>query len=124
MTIVLNPFMGRTRSCRRPVRSMPEYRNLSAPDLHRAQTQWDQAEQARLQQTAAETARFAELMADESEEEPVSKALENRVRVAFLSRTGATMHDWLHHRSTLVAAALAESQSSFAVPAPVLEPRA
>jgi hypothetical protein len=121
MTTDSNLFVGRTRYCRRPAWSMPEYRHLTPPDLHAAQSRWDLAEQMRLEQIAVETARFAELMADESEEEPASKALENRLRVAFLNRAGATVHDWLNHRATILAGALAETQSSFAVPLAVPE---
>jgi hypothetical protein len=123
MTTDSNPFTGRTRYRSRPAWSLPEYRHLTLSDLHRAQTHWDHAEQVRLAQSAAEAARFAELIADESVEEPASKALENRLRVAFLSRAGATMQDWLHHRPTILSSATAGPRSSFAVPGADLERR-
>jgi len=109
MTTDPNTFTGRTLYTRRPAWQMTEYRLLALPELHTAQSHWDLAEQARLDQIAAETARFAELMADESVEEPASKALENRLRVAFLGKAGGTMKGWLHHRGTILAADPAES---------------
>jgi hypothetical protein len=114
MTTDPNPFAGRTLYTRRPAWQMTEYRSFPLPALHTAQTQWDLAEQARLDQIAAETARFAELMADESVEEPASKALENRLRVAFLGKTGGTMRGWLHHRATILATPPAEVEVSLA----------
>jgi hypothetical protein len=121
MTTDTNPFAGRTLYTRRPARQIAEYRPLTLPDLRIAQIQWDRAEQARLAQIAAETARYTELMADESREEPASKALENRLRVAFLGTAGATMHGWLNHRNTIPAQHLAASQNSLLVPAAVPE---
>lgn len=109
MTTDSNPFAGRTLYTRRPAWEITEYRGFPLPALQTAQTQWDLAEQARLEQIAAETVRFAELMADESVEEPASKALENRLRVAFLSKAGGTMPGWLHHRATILAVDPTES---------------
>jgi hypothetical protein len=109
MTTDPNPFTGRTLYATRPTDHLTEYRHLGPLRLLIAQVQWDRAEQARLEQIAAETARFAELMADESVEEPASKARENRLRVAFLGTTGGTMQGWLHHRAIILAADPAES---------------
>jgi hypothetical protein len=109
MTTDSNPFAGRTLYTHRPAWQMTEYRHLGPLRLHIAQAQWDRAEQARLEQIAVETTRFAELMADESVEEPASKARENRLRVAFLGTAGGTMQGWLHHRGTILAADPAES---------------
>ena len=114
MTTDSNPFAGRTLYTHRPAWQMTEYRRFPLPELHTAQSQWDLAEQARLDQIAAETTRFAELMADESVEEPASKALENRLRVAFLGKAGGTMQGWLHHRATILATASTGAEDSLA----------
>jgi hypothetical protein len=113
-TIDQNPFTGRTLYATRPTDQLTEYRHRGPLRLLIAQVQWDLAEQARLEQIAAETARFAELMADESVEEPASKALENRLRVAFLGKAGGTTQGWLHHRATILATHPAEIEVSLA----------
>jgi hypothetical protein len=53
-------------------------------------------------------------MAAETLEEPASKALENRLRVAFLATKGHTMAMWLAQRDAILADALSNPRSSSA----------
>ena len=105
MTSDQNPFLGRTLYTARPAWQAVDYRTLSKADLEIVQSQWDLAEQDRLQLISVEVARYAQLTAVESGEEPASKALENRLRVAFLGSAGATMQDWVNQRGDILAAA-------------------
>jgi hypothetical protein len=98
-----NPFGGSTQYRARPSASLAEYRALSPEDLATAQAQWDSAEKQRLQRTAIENARMAMVARDAVQEEPLSKALENRLRVAFLSTKGATVKDWLEQRDAILS---------------------
>jgi hypothetical protein len=104
-----NPYRGRTLDTARPSVREARFRLLAEPELAVAQAQWDAAEKVRLEETAREIARHELLMRDETREEPASKALENRMRIAFLSTKGATMQVWLNQRDTVMAD-LAESQ--------------
>jgi len=105
MKVPLNPFVDRTLYVTRP--SLP----VAAPDaahaatVRAAQLLWDDAERSRVDRIEVEEARMAVLLADESPEEPATKALENRLRVAFLGKPGATMHKWLDQRAAILGAA-------------------
>jgi hypothetical protein len=56
-------------------------------------------------QHASATAHEQRLL-DDIREEPQRKALENRLRVAFLATRGHTMPMWLAQRPTILATAL------------------
>jgi len=103
MTEVENQFAGRTRYIRRPAWQVAEFRSATSAELRAAQVDWDVAESAREQADAEEVAKFAKLTADETFEEPASKALENRLRVAFLGTRGATMQGWAQQRDSILA---------------------
>ena len=98
-----NPYFGRTLTTARPTLLHAESRLLSKEELAAKQARWDAAEQVRLQAIAALHARQAFLMRDEVCEEPASKALENRLRIAYLSTKGATMKLWLEEREAILA---------------------
>jgi hypothetical protein len=98
-----NPYLGHTLGIVRPSMRDAQFRSLEEADLVAAQAQWDAAEQARLEASAREIARHEMLMREETHEEPASKALENRMRIAFLSTKGATMQVWLKQRDAVMA---------------------
>lgn len=106
-----NPFAGRTLRTPRPTAGR-EDEHRSRADLAAAQAQWDQAEGVRLEALTGPTSRYSELMASETLEEPASKALENRLRVAFLAIRGNTMAMWLAQRDAILARAMADSRRS------------
>ena len=81
-----DPFTASTLDIRRPARHMAEYRRLSLPAIHIAQSQGDGAEQAGLENIAVETVRIACSMADEARGELATKVPENRPRVARRGR--------------------------------------
>ena len=97
-----NPYGGRTLYRARPAANHAEFRSVTPEDLALAQEQWDVAEQARVERTTSEDARYALVTRDEINEEPSSKALEN-LRVAFLSTKGATVKDWLEQRDAIMS---------------------
>lgn len=107
-----NPFGGSTQYRPRPSASLPEYRALSPEELATAQAQWDSAEKQRLQRTAIENARMAMVERDAVREEPLSKALENRLRVAFLSTKGATVKEWMEQRDAILSRHSAEMRKA------------
>ena len=107
-----NPFGGRTQYKARPSASLAEYSDLSPEALATAQAQWDSAEQKRLQRTALENARLAMVARDAIHEEPLSKALENRLRVAFLSTKGATVKDWMEQRDAILSRHAANTRNA------------
>jgi hypothetical protein len=112
MVTELNPFAGRTLKTPRPTSCRATDQYSSREELQTAQALWDHAERARLEQLTGPTNRYAELMAAETLEEPSSKALENRLRVAFLATKGHTMAMWLAQREAILADALGASRSS------------
>ena len=107
-----NPFGGSTQYKPRPSASLAEYSALSPEDLATAQAQWDSAEQHRLQRTAVENARLAMVARDAVREEPLSKAYENRLRVAFLSTKGATVKEWMEQRDAILSRHAAEARNA------------
>jgi hypothetical protein len=109
-----NPFAGRTLRIPRPAASHVDDEQTTRADLAAAQAQWDHAESARIEALTGPTNRYAELMAAETFEEPASKALENRLRVAFLAIRGNTMAMWLAQRDAIVARATGDSRRSSA----------
>jgi hypothetical protein len=114
MVTELNPFAGRTLRIPRPTACRVEDESRSQADVQVAQAQWECAERDRLEQLARPTSQYAELMAAETREEPASKALENRLRVAFLATKGHTMAMWLAQREVIVADAAGNRRSSSA----------
>jgi hypothetical protein len=98
-----NPYGGRTLYRARPAAGHAEFRLLTPEALALAQEQWDAAEKARVERTESEDARYRLVTRDEINEEPSSKALENRLRVAFLSTKGATVKDWLEQRDAIMS---------------------
>ena len=107
-----NPFGGSTQYRARPSASLAEYHALSPEALAMAQAQWDSAEQLRLQRTAVENARLAMVAHDAIHEEPLSKALENRLRVAFLSTKGATVKEWMEQRDAILSRYVANTHNA------------
>ena len=101
MTDSHNPFTGRTLRVPRPAQDQAEYRGCSRAEVCAAQAQWDAAERIRLE----EISRIVMLEREVQTEEPASKALENRLRVAFLSTRGNTMAMWVTQRDTILASA-------------------
>ena len=99
MTDSRNPFTGRTLRIPRPAQDQAEYRSFSRADVCAAQAQWDDAERNRLE----ELSRIVMLEREVQTEEPASKALENRLRVAFLSTRGNTMAMWITQRAAILA---------------------
>ena len=70
------------------------------------QSQWDLAEPG---PTPARLGRDCQVRATDGRRirrRAASKALENRLRVAFLGRAGATMQDWANQRGDILAAAI------------------
>ena len=98
-----NPFHGRTLRVARPTADHTEFQVSAGDDLSQAQSQWDRAEEQRREEAEAEADRTEQLVRYETREEPASKALENRARVAFLATKGATMQMWLAQRDTILA---------------------
>ena len=112
MVTELNPFAGRTLRIPRPAACRVDGEYRSRADLQAAQELWDHAEHARLQELTRPSNRYAELTAAETLEEPSSKALENRLRVAFLATKGHTMAMWLAQRDAILAEALGTVRNS------------
>ena len=98
-----NSYFGRTRYVSRPDSQQPAFRFAAEGELEAAQALWDVAEGIRLHQEQEETAHFELISRYETREEPADKALENRLRVAFLSIKGATVKDWLEQRDAILA---------------------
>jgi hypothetical protein len=98
---MVNPYLERTRYIFRPAANQFKFRRYSLDALRSAQAQWDVADV--LRRTTPDVASETVLLRDEEAEEPASKALENRLRVAFLATKGATMRDWISHRETTVS---------------------
>lgn len=78
--------------------------------LQLAQTLWDAADEARAEGDKADAkppglnfATYDPMTRDADREEPISKAVENRLRVAFLSRKGATVSEWNAQREDITA---------------------
>ena len=94
-------FPAHTMYTLRPSVAQEEYRAMTPDALKSAQSRWDAAESIRLD--GAQVAIQALVLRDESREEPTSKALENRLRVAFLATKGATMQAWLQERESILA---------------------
>ena len=105
MTVPSNPFVDRTLSVARPALPFAAHDADHAATVRAEQRLWDDAERTRVDRIEVEEARMAVLLADESPEEPATKALENRLRVAFLGKPGATMHKWLDQRVAILGAA-------------------
>lgn len=101
MTENRNPYEGRTVYTERPTARHSEFRSVSQEDLRTAQQQWDEAEATRRAKSDASTHTL--MSANESNEEPLSKALENRLRLSFLSTKGATMQGWITARESIIA---------------------
>ena len=110
-----NPYLGHTHDTPRPDASQERFQALRPSTLHLAQTLWDAADaaRARAEQPGATPpvlnfATYDPMTRDADREEPISKAVENRLRVAFLSKKGATVSDWNEQRATITAAYLKE----------------
>jgi hypothetical protein len=99
----LNTFLGRTRYVSRPNAEQPAFRLSTAAELEAAQSQWDIADGIRLHHDREEADHFDRISRYETREEPADKALENRLRVAFLATKGATVKDWLEQRDAILA---------------------
>ena len=98
-----NPYTGRTLRVARPSADQPTFRLLAESELRAAQAHWDLAEDVRRTEAATEAVRTELLVRYETIEEPAAKALENRMRIAFLSTKGATMKMWLEQRDAIMA---------------------
>jgi hypothetical protein len=105
-----NPFLGHTHSTPRPDAAQERFSSLRPSALLLAQTLWDEADQIRLQ--ADPTAAPAPGLTFETydpnsraadREEPFDKAVENRLRVAFLSKKGAKVSEWIEQRAAITA---------------------
>ena len=96
-----NPYLERTREVLRPTANQVEFQSQSHEALRTAQRQWEAAEIIQDEIDTAET--NALVMRDQHREEPVSKALENRLRIAFLAVKGATMQQWIEHRDEILS---------------------
>ena len=96
-----NPYLGQTREIPRPTHHQSEFQMESHSALRLAQRLWDVAESVRAELAAAEVSALA--ARDEHQEEPVSKAVENRLRVAFLASKGATMQMWIAQRDEILS---------------------
>jgi hypothetical protein len=106
-----NPFLGRTLRVLRPSARNSAWREKSPEELHAAQTQWDAAEADRRRQIAAAAAKEASLLEWATTEEPARKALENRLRIAYLATKGATLQAWFEQRERILAEARATGES-------------
>lgn len=110
-----NPYSGLTRHTLRPSPDQSRYRPLTERALEAAQALWDAAEHERKledrvkaqgkaiadAQVAAED--YSRVTRDDVMEEHAGKALENRLRVAFLSRRGAKVSEWNEQRASIIA---------------------
>ena len=99
MTDAHNPFTGLTLRVPRPAQDQATYCGCSRAEVSAAQAQWDDAERIRIEELSRMTMLEGEVQA----EEPASKALENRLRVAFLSIRGNTMAMWVTQRDAILA---------------------
>ena len=111
-----NPFLGHTHATPRPDASQERFSSLRPSALALAQRLWDAAEGIRLGKGPADDAavglNFATYDPNSraaDREEPFDKAVENRLRVAFLSKKGAKVSEWLEQKAAITAAYLANS---------------
>ena len=111
-----NPFLGHTHATPRPDASQQRFSSLRPSALLLAQRLWDAADQIRLGNKPADDASGALNFATydpnsraADREEPFDKAVENRLRVAFLSRKGAKVSEWIEQRAAFTAAYLANT---------------
>lgn len=79
---------------------MPQHKLLDQEALRAIQAQWDAADATR--RASAVDIVQPKVERDDTSEEPISKAEENRARVKFLSTKGATMQGWLEEREATV----------------------
>ena len=98
-----NPFLGRTLRVLRPSARNADWKTKSPDELQAAQAQWDFAESDRRRQIAAAAAKEASILEWATTEEPARKALENRLRVAYLATKGATLQAWFEQRERILA---------------------
>lgn len=96
-----NPFLGKTHFWIRPSTRVRQYRFFEVEALHEVQAQWDYADAIR--RATDLTNRHIPVERDDTSEEPISKAVENRARTKFLSTKGATMREWLEQRDTILS---------------------
>ena len=104
-----NPYEGRTIYTERPDPLHAEDRGTDPKELRVAQQQWDAAEA--LRKSLSDASVHTLMSTNETREEPASKALENRLRIRFLSTKGATMQGWIEARDRIIAEALASGQN-------------
>ena len=111
-----NPYLGHTQSTPRPDASQERFRAVRPSALLLAQTLWDAAEGIRLGKAGVEPmpgeltiASYDPNSRAASREEPFDKAVENRLRVAFLSKKGAKVSEWLEQRAAITAEYLANT---------------
>lgn len=107
--IETNPFLGRTLRIRRPSARNADWREKSPEELLAAQAQWDFAESDRRRQVVAAAAMEARHLEWATTEEPARKALENRLRIAYLATKGATLQAWFEQRERILAEARGRS---------------
>ena len=105
-----NPYLGHTQSTPRPDASQERFSSLRPSAVQLAQSLWDAAEQVRLgagqSGTTLPTLNFEtyDPMSRAADcEEPFDKAVENRLRVAFLSKKGAKVSEWIEQRAAITA---------------------
>lgn len=96
-----NPFLGRTHYRFRPTNRMRKYKFLDQKGLQEIQAQWDTA--VAIHKAPIVHVLHAPVERDDSSEELISKAAENRARVKFLSTRGTTMRDWLEQRDSILS---------------------
>ena len=107
--IETNPFLGRTLRVLRPSARNADWKTKSPGELQAAPAQWDFAESDRRRQIAAAAAKEASHLEWATTEEPARKALENRLRIAYLATKGATLQAWFEQREQILAEARARS---------------
>ena len=121
-----NPYIGHTHNTPRPDASHTRFQSLRPSVLLLAQTLWDAAEKVRAQAeidkglpAGMSFASFDPMSRAADQEEPISKAVENRLRVAFLSsRKGATIAEWNEQRAAITAGYLEKTAAQEDLPTP------
>ena len=105
-----NPYLGHTHLTPRPDASQERFGSLRPSALLLAQRLWDAADQIRLGTKPGDqpggTVNIGTYDPNSragDQEEPFSKAVENRLRVAFLSRKGAKVSEWNEQRAAITA---------------------